>query len=409
MNVFLWNARARNGHVEATLNHPFPAQVKLRSPGVANDTFCEAAKCDCPGQVNWHAGWKMQRFRGVHMALAYLDVFASAVADYRSALAGEKSEAPRATDYYAQQAASVSRGALAGAGRHSDCRALFCSQTFRCAMTWDPTVGASLVDVVRGGTGGAAAAKWALQHPNARVEAVTRKGQKNCHYRDAKRALVGTAASAWLDLDLPKVPAPGTIGFCGDFPEGAIHDLLRVKLNGVEIQDALEFWHGTQTLGVSAACYSTPLAARPDARADVAANNTLAFKVAPGVASISLTHVLWTEKPHFAQSFDGSLRPPAASTPLGRDSPSNPAPLRQGDRERRMERRAAALHQGRKFDKREALHVKNAAFSLQKARPLRETPASWLLDRVETPADLLAMSELYDEKGDFAASLFQNL
>ena len=30
MNVFLWNARARNGQVEATLNHPFPAQVELR-------------------------------------------------------------------------------------------------------------------------------------------------------------------------------------------------------------------------------------------------------------------------------------------------------------------------------------------------------------------------------------------
>ena len=27
MNVFLWNARARNTQVEATLNHPFPAQV----------------------------------------------------------------------------------------------------------------------------------------------------------------------------------------------------------------------------------------------------------------------------------------------------------------------------------------------------------------------------------------------
>ena len=27
MNVFLWNARARNSHVEATLNHPFTAQV----------------------------------------------------------------------------------------------------------------------------------------------------------------------------------------------------------------------------------------------------------------------------------------------------------------------------------------------------------------------------------------------
>ena len=38
MNVFFWNARARNGHVEATLNHPFPAQVEnrdllLRFPG----------------------------------------------------------------------------------------------------------------------------------------------------------------------------------------------------------------------------------------------------------------------------------------------------------------------------------------------------------------------------------------
>ena len=29
MNVFLRNARARNGHVEATLNHPFPAQVRF--------------------------------------------------------------------------------------------------------------------------------------------------------------------------------------------------------------------------------------------------------------------------------------------------------------------------------------------------------------------------------------------
>ena len=27
MNVFLWNARGGNVHVEATLNHPFPAQV----------------------------------------------------------------------------------------------------------------------------------------------------------------------------------------------------------------------------------------------------------------------------------------------------------------------------------------------------------------------------------------------
>ena len=35
MNVFLWNARARNGHVEATLNLFFPAQVYCIFPGVA--------------------------------------------------------------------------------------------------------------------------------------------------------------------------------------------------------------------------------------------------------------------------------------------------------------------------------------------------------------------------------------
>ena len=29
MNVFLRNARARNTHFEATLNHPFPAQVSV--------------------------------------------------------------------------------------------------------------------------------------------------------------------------------------------------------------------------------------------------------------------------------------------------------------------------------------------------------------------------------------------
>ena len=33
MNVFLWNARPRNTHVEATLNHPFPAQASPTAPG----------------------------------------------------------------------------------------------------------------------------------------------------------------------------------------------------------------------------------------------------------------------------------------------------------------------------------------------------------------------------------------
>ena len=32
MDVFLWNARARNTDVEATLNHPFPAQASYWQP-----------------------------------------------------------------------------------------------------------------------------------------------------------------------------------------------------------------------------------------------------------------------------------------------------------------------------------------------------------------------------------------
>ena len=40
MNVFLWNAHAQNGHVEATLNHPFPAQAaKLEKGLAAGDVF----------------------------------------------------------------------------------------------------------------------------------------------------------------------------------------------------------------------------------------------------------------------------------------------------------------------------------------------------------------------------------
>ena len=43
MNVFLRNARARTGHVEATLNHPFPAQVIH-----LNTQLLEAAFDDAP-------------------------------------------------------------------------------------------------------------------------------------------------------------------------------------------------------------------------------------------------------------------------------------------------------------------------------------------------------------------------
>ena len=48
------NARARNGHVEATLNHPFPAQAPLACP---NATLLEAFEAAVRrGTIAWHAG-----------------------------------------------------------------------------------------------------------------------------------------------------------------------------------------------------------------------------------------------------------------------------------------------------------------------------------------------------------------
>ena len=54
MNVFLWNARARNGHVEATLNHPFPAQAFLETilDGLDHEAVLGAlCKVGFPGEM----------------------------------------------------------------------------------------------------------------------------------------------------------------------------------------------------------------------------------------------------------------------------------------------------------------------------------------------------------------------
>ena len=52
MNVFLWNARARNVHVEATLNHPFPAQVVVDlGSGAGVDCFAAAKRVGPTGRV----------------------------------------------------------------------------------------------------------------------------------------------------------------------------------------------------------------------------------------------------------------------------------------------------------------------------------------------------------------------
>ena len=46
---FFRNARARNTHVEATLNHPFPAQAQLEKPAAVADGALEAIVDLCDG------------------------------------------------------------------------------------------------------------------------------------------------------------------------------------------------------------------------------------------------------------------------------------------------------------------------------------------------------------------------
>ena len=50
---------------------------------VANDNFCEG-QCKCPGQVRWHAGWKMQRLRGLQMAMVYGHMLGQAISEYKA-------------------------------------------------------------------------------------------------------------------------------------------------------------------------------------------------------------------------------------------------------------------------------------------------------------------------------------
>ena len=43
-------------------------KLKKRSSALQNDRFCAKDPCPCPGQVRWHAGFKLQRFRGPRRA-----------------------------------------------------------------------------------------------------------------------------------------------------------------------------------------------------------------------------------------------------------------------------------------------------------------------------------------------------
>ena len=251
---------------------------KAKSPGVANDKFCEGA-CECPGQVRWHAGWKMQRFRGVHMALAYLDLFEAAVDHYKQLLSAGSVPA---SDHARWALQPRDREAL-HAPLVKECKDPFCSATFNCAMTWQPKVGRSLVDLVdpQLGLNG-----WKMQHPSPRVADITNQGQTKCHYKDEKRSLVGNAKSHWVFFNVPNVQDGGLIGFCGDFQSQKFDEYALIVVNQEEVMDKLTIWLESKTLGIASACFSTT-------HNVVEGDNVIGFRVTSGDLQISLTHLIW--------------------------------------------------------------------------------------------------------------------
>jgi len=255
----------------------YNALKKLNSPGVANDKFCEAA-CECPGQVRWHAGWKLQRFRGVHMALAYLDLFEEAVGIYR-----ELQKAGGVPPDDAPRWALAPRAPLPPPDSKA-ARPLFASSTFNCAITWQPKVGRSLIDLVdpASGVGG-----WKMQHPSPRVADITAKGQTNCHYHDEKRSLVGNAQSKWIFFNVPNVKEDGLIGFCGDFASREFGEYALIVVNQEEVMDKLEIWIESKTLGIASACFSTT-------HNVLEGDNVVGFRVTSGDLQLSLTHLIWS-------------------------------------------------------------------------------------------------------------------
>ena len=91
MNVFLWNARARNTHVEATLNHPFPAQVGANECEPEVRQFKEPKK-----KTNWlprlktlHLTWDVPGADDIKAGFHWLEM----ADDIRNMAAGDRLDA----------------------------------------------------------------------------------------------------------------------------------------------------------------------------------------------------------------------------------------------------------------------------------------------------------------------------
>eukprot|EP00622_Pseudochattonella_farcimen_P001034 FR735637.1.p1 GENE.FR735637.1~~FR735637.1.p1 ORF type:complete len:270 (+),score=31.99 FR735637.1:79-810(+) len=165
--------------------------------------FCSAAdpklkgtsafqECECPGQVRWHAGYKLQRLRGVQMAMVYLNFLNLAVDQYLVLL---KEESPSDIQ---QRKWKIGDAAELSSPYSKDCRGIYCDQSYSCAMSWDPKMGPGLMDILDN-----ADTKWKLEHPSSRAKSSTETGLSKCDYKDSKMMVTGGVSDGWVFFHIP--------------------------------------------------------------------------------------------------------------------------------------------------------------------------------------------------------------
>ena len=126
------------------------------------------------------------------MALAYLDLFADAVATYGALLADGGAPGPDDPRW------TIRRRPTLPEPFSKPLQAAFGSTAYRCAMTWQPRVGRGLLDLVdpQLGING-----WELRHPSERTKKVTEQGQGQCiNQTVAARLPLDSASTAALSL-----------------------------------------------------------------------------------------------------------------------------------------------------------------------------------------------------------------
>mmetsp|Transcript_1628 Transcript_1628/g.2490 ORF Transcript_1628/g.2490 Transcript_1628/m.2490 type:complete len:463 (+) Transcript_1628:22-1410(+) len=276
-------SRLHYAHKDAALHvldemSTYNSLQKHQSLGVTSDKFCQS-QCNCPGQVRWHAGWKMQRFRGMHMAMFYLSILKEAVTKLYPTLSVAEQD-----PQHSRWTSLVQRRKELHAPISKHCKPAFASVIFRCALTWQPQLGPALIDIVdpQLGVNG-----WRLQHASKRAADLTKRGHSDCGYKDEKKGLVGDQSSHWIFFNLKNVADEGTVAFCGDFASRDFADYALIVLNQEEIMDKLDVWLESKTLGISSACFATT-------HNVIKGDNVLGFRITSGSNAMSLTHVLWT-------------------------------------------------------------------------------------------------------------------